>query len=150
MQAKSINKPEPINKTVFNKLDLNKAAFTADYVISAYEKGVKAGCGVDVDLKVMSETLSNALDIFFKFYKNILSENGCESIFVKLIRYNAYFVVAINEAVYFDDEKSDKLYDESCAITRQNPSISFSFMPVRGKEDINEVALNNDFYVKIA
>lgn len=147
---KTKNKSSVNTKTSLDVPVYNEPTFTVDNMIEAWEKGVKDGCGIEITLKTVKGVLLMASGIINDFYENTLKDNGCISVYIRPKIQSAEFIIAINDGVYFDDLKARVLYEKSFEITRNTPNVSFSFIPANSESDIDDVALNNDYYIRIA
>lgn len=142
--AKQKHKPFIQNKDVC----VSDGHFTADNLIDAYLKGHQDGCKMVVDLKSIFSLIQSSSAAISDFYNNSLKENGCYSVFMKIMD-KTYFIAAIDKEVYFDERKSRDIYSCAIDIMRKNPGISISIMPCDGDESINRVSLKADNYIEL-
>ncbi len=123
--------------------------FTADNLIDAYLKGHRDGCKVFVDLQNIFNQLKSSSVAISDFYNNSLKDNGCYSMFMKIIMDKTYFIVAIDKDVYFNEERSNAIYSGAIDIMKKNPDVSISIMPCDSDENINRVSLRADNYIEL-
>lgn len=131
-----------------NELRLVDGNFTADNLIDAYLKGHQDGCKMIVDLKSIFSLIQSSSAAISDFYNNSLKENGCYSVFMKILD-KTYFIAAIDKDVYFDERKGREIYSCAIDIMRRNPGISISIMPCDSDESINRISLKADNYIEL-
>lgn len=123
--------------------------FTANELIDAYMKGQQSISQITPNLTTMYNLLKDTCSIIKDFYESNLKENGCFSIFMRMILDNVSIIAVIDENVFFDEKISRELYQSASNISRNNKQIAISFMPCREEKDINRAALLADNYFEI-
>lgn len=134
--------------TPSKELHLLDGNFTANNLIDAYLKGHQDGCKMIVDLQNILSLLKHSSQAISDFYNNSLKDNGCFSIFMKILD-KTYFIAAVDKNVYFDEHRSNSIYSCAINIMRENPDISISIMPCENDNSINRISLKADNYIEL-
>ena len=123
--------------------------FTADNLIDAYVKGLESYGNLPHSLSTAYNLLKKSGPIIRKFYDDHLKENKCFSIFMRLIVDKVDFIIALEDNIYFDENKCRPLYATASTLMIENRDISISFMPCKNESEINRMGLKADNYIEI-
>ncbi|MDD2953273.1 MAG: hypothetical protein PHC95_08930 [Parabacteroides sp.] len=123
--------------------------YTANDLIDAYKKGEQSHAMIADGMIYMGDLMKRSCEIIKTFYDANLRGKGCASIFMRIILDHTDFVIAIDKDLYFNEDYCRSLYKSAYDITRAEPQIMISFIPVEKACDINEESLAADTYIKI-
>lgn len=131
----------------FTLSDNRSHNFGVDDIINAYEKGCDDGYATYLK-KTRSElkkNLQNSIKLLEDFFNEINTEvNNCNLMLLRLCDINKFdFIVALDNDVFYDDEKSKPIYKKSFDIRRLNSNIGISFMPNNGSLNIESLYSDN-------
>ncbi|GAB6011042.1 hypothetical protein [Viscerimonas tarda] len=129
----------------------NAQSYTVDDIINANEEGCNDGLAAYLKKmrKELKANLQNALPIMESFFNSInLEKENCKLMLLRLADINRFdFIIAIDKAVYFNDELCRPIYEKSFDVRRQNSNFDISFMPFNGS--LNIESLNSDNFIAI-
>lgn len=152
LAKKSNTKESKLGKLASMTLNLNENRFSADNVIDAYLKGHDEGSGSNLSVQFGDslQILRNSLVAASDYFNNYLTDDDCISLFFKPHFPNKVsFLFAINENIYFNEERRKELYTTSSKYMQDKPYVYFSFMPCKDKASINEYSIKADNYIEI-